>query len=173
MITIKDFMETVDYRITEGSDYLWSCFGSDAYRLDSWDGNHQGHTVSVLFDRKTQVVYQLEAHDYAHERSYRWTHPDYKTAHNLEAHERSVDVSQAWDHVQYVDLSDAQDMLTRAAAIVRGEPYDTTSEITIDMTDQEWFQLMLMAHQRNITLNALVVEILTVAVSTTTPKLDQ
>jgi hypothetical protein len=84
-----------------------------------------------------------------------------------------VDVSQAWDHVQYVDLSDAQDMLTRAAAIVRGELYDTPTEIQIDLSDREWFTLLLQAHRRNITLNELVVEILTVAVSTTTPKLDQ
>lgn len=173
MITIKDFMETVDYRITEGSDYLWSCFGPDVYRLDSWDGRHEGHSVSVLFDRKTQTVYQLEAHDYAQERSYRWTHPEYRAAHIAEAQQRSVDVDQAWDHVRYVDIGDTEDILRRAVAIVRGEPYDATVDITIDMDDKEWFQLMLMAHERNITLNALVNELLTVAVSATTPKLDQ
>ena len=39
MITLKEWMELVDYRITEGSDYCWSCYGPDAYSLDSWNGD--------------------------------------------------------------------------------------------------------------------------------------
>jgi hypothetical protein len=30
MLTVKEWMELVDHRITEGSDYGWMCFGPDA-----------------------------------------------------------------------------------------------------------------------------------------------
>lgn len=172
MITIKDYMETVDYRITEGSDYLWKCFGPDAYRLEYWNGEHDGHSIGVVFDRLRQTVYQMEAHDYPQRRSYRWTHPDYVAAHAVEAQTRDVDVAQAYDDVNYVDISDPQDILRRSAAIVRGEPYDTRVEVPVEMTDEEWYQLMQLAHQRDITLNQLVAEILTVAISATSAQFD-
>lgn len=56
MITLKEFMELVDYRITEGSDYMWSCYGPNAHRLDSWNGDHDGHSVSIIFDTQSQNV---------------------------------------------------------------------------------------------------------------------
>ena len=34
-MNLKDFMEVIDYKITEGSEYQWSCFGNNAYTLDS------------------------------------------------------------------------------------------------------------------------------------------
>lgn len=82
MITIKQFMETCGYRITEGSDFGWDCYGHNAYRLDSWNGDQDGHTVSIVFDTQTQVVYEVEAFDYSRERAYRMINPEYKAAFN-------------------------------------------------------------------------------------------
>ena len=33
MISLKQFMELVEYRITEGSAYTWECYGYDAYKI--------------------------------------------------------------------------------------------------------------------------------------------
>ena len=41
MITLKDFMEVVDYRVTEGSEFTWTCFGPAAYTLSAWNGDHR------------------------------------------------------------------------------------------------------------------------------------
>jgi hypothetical protein len=38
-------MEVTDYRITEGSTYQWHCYGNNAYALDSWNGDQDGHTA--------------------------------------------------------------------------------------------------------------------------------
>jgi len=43
MITLKQWMEVVNYRITEGSQFQWECYGSHAYTLDSWNGDIDGH----------------------------------------------------------------------------------------------------------------------------------
>ena len=54
MITLKEWMEIVNYRITEGSDFTWSCYGDNAYCLDSWDGDQNGSSFTIIFDTKTQ-----------------------------------------------------------------------------------------------------------------------
>ena len=164
MITLKDFMEVCDYRITEGSDYTWQCFGPHAYRLDSWNGDHEGHTVTVVFDTRTQEVYQLEAFDYSRERAYRWTNPEYKSAHDLRAQELGEHARQAWDDVNFTDLEVEEDFLDKARAIVQGEDYDSRVQVPIELPDDELFHIMKMAHERDITFNQMVEHILAEAI---------
>ena len=165
MITLKDFMETVEYKVTEGSNYCWECYGPNAYRLDSWNQEQDGHTVSIVFDTQTQVVYETTAYDYAHNRAYRLINPDYKQVHDSEAKQRDVDAKQAWDDVNYTDLEVVEDFLEKARAIITGEEYDTRVHVPIEFTDEDLFEYMKLAHQRDITFNQLVEEALRYAIS--------
>ena len=153
---IKQFMETVNYRITEGSDYGWQCYGHNAYMLDSWNGEQDGHSLTIIFDTKTQAVYEVQAHDYVNQRAYRWINPDYVKKNNKEARKRDVDRKEAWDNVDYVDLETVDDFFEKAQAIVQGQPYDTRVQVPIDLSDHDMFQLMKMAHEHDITLNQMV-----------------
>ena len=164
MITLKEWMEVVDYRITEGSGYGWQCYGSDAYCLDSWNGDQDGHSLSITFDQKTQVVYEVQIHDYLHNRAYRMINPDYVEAHNAEASSRGSDSEEAWENVNYVDLEVDDDWFQKALAVVAGEPYDTRVSVTIDLCDADMLALMKMAHDRDITFNQLVEEVLKAAI---------
>lgn len=160
-MNIQDFMNVVNYRITEGSEFCWSCFGSYAHRLDSWNGEVDGHTISIVFDTNTQAVYQAEACDYARERAYRWTNPEFKAAHDAEAVQRNVNPLQAWERddgtdVNFVELEVEADFLAKALAIVQGLDYDTRVEIEIDWDEELLNAAMRLAHERDITLNQLV-----------------
>ena len=160
MISLKEFMETVNYRITEGSNYGWSCFGHDAYSLDSWNGDQDGHSLTITFDTKTQVVYMVEAHDFKNQRAYRMINPDFKNLHNAEVGMRGI-TDQAWEDdagepVEYIDLDVADDFVEKARAIVAGEDYDTRVQISVDFTNEEILQYALMAHEQDITLNELI-----------------
>lgn len=168
MITLKDFMEVVDYRITEGSDYQWQCFGPNAYCLDSWNGDQQGHTVSIIFDNKDQTVYQVMAYDYANDRAYRMTNPDFKADFDAECAERDI-IDQAWElddgtPVNYVDLEVEEDFLEKARAIVNEEDYDTRVRVPIDFTDEELLTFMKAAHEKDMTFNQFVEEALKSAI---------
>jgi hypothetical protein len=165
MITVKEFMELIDYKITEGSGYGWQCFGPNAYRLDSWNGSHDGHSVSIVFDTHTQEVYEASAYDYRNERAYRLINPDYKFAHDDEASGRGVDTNQAWDDVNYTDLEVDDEFIQKALAIVAGEDYDTRVQVPVDFTDQELLTYMKIAHERDITFNELVEEALRHAIN--------
>lgn len=168
MITIKDFMETVGYRITEGGNYGWKCYGDNAYTLDSWNGDINGHTVSIVFDTKTQEVYEATAYDYSRDRAYRITNPAYKTAHDAECKAREQ-VDQAWElddgtPVEYTQIDVAEDFLDKARAIVANEDYDTRIQVPLNLSNDQLFELMSIAHQRDITLNQLVEEVLRQAI---------
>jgi hypothetical protein len=160
MITLKEFMELVDYRITEGSEYCWECFGSNAYSLSYWNQDHNGHSICITFDTRTHEVYAVEACDYKHNRAYRLINPDYKFAYDDEAAGRDICANQAWDDVNYVDLEVDDDFIQKALAIIAGEDYDTRVDVPLRMDDDALFELMKRAHEQDITLNQLVEDIL-------------
>lgn len=169
MITIQNFLETIDFQITDGSDYLWKCFGNHAYRLESWSGNtgdSDKYSIGIVFDKNDQTVYQTEAHDYKNKVSYRWTNPLYSKAYKDEVKQKlsSVHADVAYDDVKFTDLEIVKDWLVKARAIFLGEPYDNRVSVPIDLEDSELFHLMKIAHNKDITLNKLVEEILQAAI---------
>lgn len=161
MITIKDFLNTVGYRITGGSEYQWECFGPDARYLDSEFPNR--YSASIVFDTQTQVVYEATVCDYEANRAYRWLNPDFKSEFENEVLIRGSQ-DQAWDTVGYTDLEVPEDWLAKARAIVIGESYDTRISIPLDLPDSEMLALMTMAHERDMTFNDFVTEILEQAI---------
>ena len=165
MITLKEWMEIVNYRITEGSAYGWQCYGHDAYMLDSWNGEQDGHSFSIIFDTKTQVVYEAQAHDYVHNRAYRMINEDFRKKNKKEARRWAVNKDEAWDDVHYVDLDVDDDFIQKCLAIRAGEDYDTRVLVPIDFTDQELLAYMKLAHERDITFNQFVEETLRIAIA--------
>lgn len=164
MLTLKDWMELVNYRITEGSDYGWQCFGSDVYMLSSWDGDQDGHSLNIVFDTQNQTVYQVEVHDYENDRAYRLTNPAHVEAYKADAENRGVDANEAWDDVNYIDLDTAEDFIEKAEAIIAGLDYDTRVQMLVDFSDEELLQYMKLAHDLDITFNQFIEQALTEAI---------
>ena len=154
MLTVKEWMELVDYKITEGSDY-WpegNLGGRQLYSLDSWNGDQDGWSFSIGFDPKDQKVYVVEVCDYKHRRAYRLVDSDL-----------TVD-KEAWDDVNYVDLEEDDDFIQKALAIKAGEDYDTRVDVPLTVPDDVLFELMKQAHEQDITLNQLVEDVLRAAI---------
>lgn len=156
MLTIKEFMELIEHRITEGSDYCWKCFGDKAFCISSWNGDQDGWSFSIVFDSQTQLVYVVEVCDYKNDRAYRMINPDYQEAHRLEAKNFNVDPNEAWDNIRWVDLETVNDFVTKSQAIKSGVSYDTRVEIELDLTEEEISQLMTAAHDADMTVNQYV-----------------
>ena len=167
MITMKEWMELVDYKITEGGDYGWQCFGPNSYRLDSWNGVHGvgGYSFSIVFSTKTQKVYEVSMCDYTNDRAYRMINPKNQKKHEKESIERGVNLNEAWDCVDYIDLDVVDDFIQKALAIRAGEKYDTRVMMTVDFSDEELLQYMKLAHERDMTFNEFVEEALRNAIA--------
>lgn len=166
MITLKEWMELVDYKITEGGDYGWSCFGPNAYTLDSWNGVHGegGYSFSIVFSTKTQKVYEVSMCDYTNNRAYRMIAENKQEKHRTEAQAKSELANQAWDEVDYIDLEVDDDFIQKALAIRAGEDYDTRISVPVDFTDEELLQYMKLAHERDMTFNQLIEQALREAI---------
>jgi len=152
MITLKEWMEVSNYRITEGSDYY--AYGG-AYALSSWNGEQNGYSLEIIFDQKTQTVYEVQACDYRHNRAYRLINELHKEEHRDD---------EAWDDTKWVDLEADDDWIQKALAIVAGEDYDTRVSVPMDFSDKELLQYMKLAHDLDITFNQLVEQALREAI---------
>ena len=166
-------MEVVDYRITEGSNYLWECYGPNAYCLDAWNGDQDGHSHSIIFDTKTQEVYEVTSYDYRSNRAYRLINQSFVELHNAEARRHQVDHREAWDDVNFVDLEVDDDWIQKAMAIELEElDYDDRVQVPLTLDDDHMFELMKLAHEQDITLNQLVENILREAIANADTTID-
>jgi hypothetical protein len=158
MITMKEWMELVDYKITESGDYGWSCYGPNAYCLDSWNGVHGkgGYSFSIVFSTKTQKVYEVTVCDYTNDRAYRMIAENKRDKHSKESMERGVNLNEAWDDVDYVDLEIDDDFIQKALAIKAGEPYSTDVSIPLDLPDDLLLFAFKAAHEADMTFNEYV-----------------
>ncbi len=159
--TLKDWMEVVQYKVTEGSEYGWTCFGYNAYSLDYWSGDQNGYGMSIVFDRKTQEVYEVQVCDYAEESpvAYRYINPDYQEAYKQECKTRGA-TDEAWEEVKWIDLELFEDWVQKATAIRDGFEYDKRIMIPLTLEDEEFAVLAKMAHEADMSLNQFVEKIL-------------
>ena len=125
MITLKDWMELVSYRITEGSTFQWKCYGPNAHCLDSWSESfgETGYDCTVIFDTKNQVVYEVAIFDYGTDKAFRMINPDYVGAYMAEAVARGVSTDLACDDIKYTDLNTVADFLYEARSILSGDKH--------------------------------------------------
>jgi hypothetical protein len=166
MIDLKTAMEIANYKVTGGSDYLWKCFGPNARYMD-FDTSNDDSSFTVIFDSVTQLVYEVSVCDYTKNNCYRIIHPEYIETYKYEAISRNHNWKQAFDDVNYIDLEMDEDFITKAKAILNSYEYDERVEIAIDLPNELWFKLMKIAHERDITLNKLVEEIISDYISET------
>lgn len=152
---IKNWMELVNYRITEGSDYYNDIFGNNVVSLSYWNGDHDGFSTDIVFNTITQEVFMVSVCDYKNNRPYRFLNEKFK-----DDIQNSENEKYAWDDVKWIDLEVYEDWLRKATAILNGKGYDTRIEITIDLDDDELFTLFKLAHEADMTFNEYVEDIL-------------
>jgi len=173
MITLKQWLELANYRITEGERYLWDCYGKDTYMLSSWNGIHDrgGYSTDIVFDTRTQIVYEVAAHDFTNDRAYRMINPKYAKAHDNEASARGVDMNTAWDGVEYTELDVEEDFVEKATAIVNGQDYDTRIAISLQLDSDLEMEIYRNAHRLDMTVNDYIQMALVELIKTQVPEL--
>ena len=149
--------EALQHKIVGGSIHQWDCWPNTRFL----DYENNGAYASVVFNIETQEIYTAEINsnrDFI--KPYRWLNPTYKQSYIDEAKEKNVDINIAWDDVKWVDLETSEDWLEKATAIFKNEPFDERVKVPINLEKDELFQLMSLAHERDVTLNQLVENIL-------------
>ena len=150
------------HRITDGSEYLWHCYGDNVRSIDYTSTYACGY---VVFDTDTQTVYEVSVSPVAgswdvEPKPYRYINIEYQDAYKQEATNRGIDADQAWDDIKWVDLETEEDFIEKATAMFNGEKFDTRIQVPIDLDNDTMLKLAMEAHKRDITLNKMVEEVL-------------
>ena len=158
MITLKQWLELANYRITEGDNYLWNCYGKNPYTLSSWNGVHgaDGRSTNITFSTKSQKVFEVCVHDYTHNRAYRMINPNYVEAYKKETRlhgDGNFGANSAWDRVDYVDLDVEEDFMEKATAILSGKDYDTRVMVSLELDHDLELEIYRNAHRLDMTVN--------------------
>ena len=167
MMYVSDLNDAFDHKISGGDNYLWTCWPNARYIEYKSDYAY----VSAVFNTETQEVYEVNIsvandEDWENEVTpYRWLNPDFKQEYIDEAKSRDVNHKQAWDEVEWYDLETAEDFLEKAVAIFNGDDsFDRRVQVPLDLPDSDILKIALMAHERDITLNQMVEEMLRIAI---------
>jgi hypothetical protein len=100
----SDYLKSVGYSVESGSQFMWSCYGANAWYLD-------GQNSSAVVDRQTGLVYEVSVHDEVNHINHRWIHPEYLEGYVNESTDRGCEPWQAYDDVMYIRVDDEQEIL--------------------------------------------------------------
>jgi hypothetical protein len=156
-ISLKDFLEVIDYSINDVYHYQWDCFGKSALSLKAESNDY---SIGIIFDLLDQTVYEVNSHDYLLNKAYRMIHPEFVEKYFEESKEKGIDPFNAWDEVNYIDLEVEEDMLEKSRSIFLGEKYDTRILVPLNLSEDEIFILMKNAHDLDMTFNKYVENLL-------------
>lgn len=87
---LTDFLKLINYQITEGSRYLWECYGKNAYYWDYWSDEswHYLKGYSVVFDTYTQELFEISS--YVGNDTHVYRNPKYQEAYTQECIKRNI-----------------------------------------------------------------------------------
>lgn len=105
--TIEDFLNTIDYKIGEGSNFMWSCFGQTAYQYTYTEYTKTGYgydfEFNMVFDTETRIVYVVEFCVVEGDKVYKCFNPEFKEAYDIE--EKIKSESLGFEPIEYEDYT--------------------------------------------------------------------
>jgi hypothetical protein len=103
---LKDFLKSTKYKINDGFEYLWSCYGENVFSIgrESCVRGKFTYSTGCIFDTKTQNVYEVNFWDYKKRKVFRWIKKSYLKKYKAEARSRNVSFHKASDEMDYEDI---------------------------------------------------------------------
>lgn len=165
-----DVMKAAQFKISEGAEYGWDCFGDkdEIYNLDFSEtlGSFDTNSASAVFNRRTGKVYELTAFDRA-DNCFRWIDPEHENVVKEEYVKRNLNFDLAYDSVEFINVNSEETILEILEILILNPdaseylaPYleQEDSIITISMTETELALISKAAHLKNMTLNQFMIE---------------
>ena len=119
-ITLKNYLSSVNYSISSACEFLWDCYGDNAFKLDfdKKRGSKFVYSTGVVFDADKQTVYEMTVWDYKQHKEYRWVHPRYVKKYEAESIKRGIRPEQSIDDRNFYAVS-AQTLLSKIRELSR------------------------------------------------------
>jgi len=162
---LQSIIEANQYRIISGEKFVWECYGHNARFMD-FEANpintketNTENNISCVFDTRNYNVYEICF--VAKNKAYRWIHPDFIKANKKECKKKNIRFENCYDGVDYIEIEVFADIMEKIKSFVQTGEYDQRVQLPLNLNNDELLTLFQMAHDRDITLNKLVEEILT------------
>ena len=159
------YLQEANYQIDDsGSLSNWSSI-PNARHFDSFT---ESGCLGIIFNSETREVYELTATGEAGYAfgpvAYRWVNPDYLKAYRAEHETKGFDWKD-FSELDYVDLETPDDLFEKGRAILDNVDFDRRVQIPLELEDDVIYELMKKAHERDITFNALIEELVLAAIT--------
>lgn len=104
---LQGFLKAIKYKITDGFEYQWKCFGSNAFCVgrELSRNNQYIYSASCVFDTKTQQLYEVTFWDYKKEETFRWIKKSFLKSYKSECRKRNISFNNSLDDKKYTDVS--------------------------------------------------------------------
>lgn len=107
---VTDIIGPLGWRITDGGEYLWECYGKGCRSIEIGDDHRDGLCIYLVFDPKTLRVFEVTGHGPVYELTdnnpWRWIEGEYQPAFRNECTRRKIKWQHAWDGVTYSEVGD-------------------------------------------------------------------
>lgn len=148
MVDIKEVLQ-INSKIEDVALYQKNNFGGKCVYYDFL--NIQEKSMgSALVEVSTGKVVEL-TFEPVHQESqyiYRWINPDFKKMHISDP------------NLEYMDLEVWEDACEKFKACTECTDFDPSISVPVNLTDEEFLVLSKIAHEKNITFNQLVNDVL-------------
>lgn len=75
--TLGDYLNLINYKVNDGGDYLWKCFGPNAYQFEH--DQPSKYNLDVIFDTVDRLVYMVVFGTM--DETYQWINENYVEAY--------------------------------------------------------------------------------------------
>ena len=149
MIKIEVVLKEFNYEIIAGSQFLWSCFGENAWSVDC-------EHISVTFDKKSGEVFMIEFDSkYGDpEAVYRWVAPEHEVAHYREAKERGYWLGSATQCYSYQSFL----KMAKAAHEKKAPDFELLNDVELFLEPELLEQINAAAELKGQTLDEFVAD---------------
>jgi len=155
-ITLNDFLNTCDYHVTNGSKFLWECYGENT-RVMSVETEYGA--AECVFDFKTLMLYEISVHDKMKRlQCYRWIDKNFKQAYHGECKARNIDPCIFIDDIKQIETDTPDDILYKTYAILHNRSFEPDPVMVFDLEDESLKILEDYAKKENITLDEAMIK---------------
>lgn len=151
---MEAYIKAIRYKITNGEEFLWECYGPNARYLESSDDDYH---ISAIFDTETAQIYESSiSSTYSGDIRYRWIDLNYIEACKAEATSRGVDWMDFSDGQPWHMTDDFDDIIDKISKIPYGEEYDRRVVLTLDLEEDVKEMIETAAALQGITIDEFI-----------------
>jgi hypothetical protein len=116
-ITITYIASKLGWRVYDGSQFSWHCYGENCRYIDFKCRDDDCHTwgVSVIFDTATLHIREITGHgsiwSLTENDPWKWHDPQFREAYLEECESRKIMPDVAYDHVTYHVVADEYELV--------------------------------------------------------------